>query len=429
MDEIVVFMGAEALLRVPLERRRLTFGRAPHNTVVVDHPEVAPEHFAIEARAEGWCLVDRTGRGAQLGSMVVSEALLHDGVGIALAPLRAVFRADRGPEQALEGPLFESMVGQSPAMKAVFERIARFAPRRLPVLICGETGVGKELVARALHNRSPRAHRQMVCLNCAELSPGLVESELFGHEKGAFTDAKSASLGKLRAADGGTLFLDELGELPLAMQPKLLRALESGELTPVGASHPVRVDVRAVCATNRDLEAEVEAGRFREDLFHRIAVGIIEVPPLRERGDDLGRLIDHLLVELEPEGGRATLSPQARELLQRHSWPGNVRELKGVLQCALASCRSGRIEVEDVQLRRRGRRAGAGAAPGEPASLGGCSCGPDCVHIAGKSYEAIDREVIARAKQLYGPRMSRVAERLNVKRSTVYGWAKQYGIK
>ena len=225
------------------------------------------------------------------------------------------------------------LLGASTATERVRREIELLADSELATLITGETGVGKELVAHALHARSRRRKKPLVRVNCAALPESLAESELFGHARGAFTGAVEPRAGKFEIADGGTLFLDEIGDLPLAVQPKLLRVLQSGEVQRIGADHPLRVDVRVIAATNRDLAAEVRAGRFRADLYYRLSVYPLHVPPLRERRDDIPVLSGHFL-DLARErigAGQLRLSREARRLLREHEWPGNVRELEHVL--------------------------------------------------------------------------------------------------
>src|SRR6185436_9892698 len=235
---------------------------------------------------------------------------------------------------AAEAGLGEEILGSSPPMRQLAETVRRVAPTQAPVLLLGENGAGKELVARAIHAGSARRRKPLVTLNCAAIPDTLFESELFGHARGAFTGATDARRGKFQEADGGTLFLDEVGEIPLALQPKLLRALESGEVERIGGRGPERVDVRIVAATNRDLEAEVAAGRFRQDLYFRLLVVPVRVPPLRERQEDVTLLAAHFLAEacrknrIRPK----ILSDAALNLLRGHAWPGNVRELRNAME-------------------------------------------------------------------------------------------------
>jgi two-component system, NtrC family, response regulator AtoC len=230
-----------------------------------------------------------------------------------------------------------SLVAEGPKMKEVLRVVQKVAPAPTTVLIEGESGTGKELVARALHELSPRAEQPFVAINCGSIPEPLIESELFGHAKGAFTDARTAKRGLFEEADRGTLLLDEVGELPLPVQPALLRVLQEGEVRRVGDSRSTRVDVRVLAATNRDLAAQVQAGRFRQDLYYRLNVVQIRLPPLRERQDEIAALAERLLARHAQRIGVAPrrLSPRALELLQRYRWPGNVRELENALERAM----------------------------------------------------------------------------------------------
>jgi two-component system response regulator HydG len=246
--------------------------------------------------------------------------------------------------------LEHNMVGRSRPMRTLFDRIARVARTDSTLLLRGESGTGKELVARAAHRNSPRADGQFVAINCAAITESLLESELFGHEKGAFTGAIGLKKGKLELADRGTLFLDEIGELPLLLQAKLLRAIQEREFERVGGTRPVRVDFRLIAATNRDLEAAVQAGTFRQDLFYRLNVVTLSLPPLRERKDDLPLLAEYFVRKHAPRCGRRIrkIAPAALARLERHHWPGNVRELENVVEQALALGASEDILSDDL---------------------------------------------------------------------------------
>ena len=229
-----------------------------------------------------------------------------------------------------------AMIGKGAAMRGIFDKVSKTAPTTGRVLITGENGTGKELVARAIHEHSKRADGPFVKLNCAAIPSELIESELFGHEKGAFTGATASRQGAFELASGGTVFLDELGELSLDLQPKLLRVLEQRELRRVGGTKTIKVDLRVIAATRKDLRSEVEKGKFREDLFFRLNVVPITAPSLRERREDIPLLIDHMLAKLAPESGSPQLSDATRGALMAHDWPGNVRELRNVIERALA---------------------------------------------------------------------------------------------
>jgi formate hydrogenlyase transcriptional activator len=246
------------------------------------------------------------------------------------------------------GAEHRAIVGTSQALAAVLEKVARVAPTNASVLICGETGTGKELVARAVHEGSPRRSRPMVKLNCAAISAGLVESELFGHTKGAFTGAVDKRAGRFELADGGTLFLDEVTELPLETQVKLLRVLQEREFEPVGSSKTHSVDVRIIAATNRDLEREIAAGRFRSDLYYRLNVFPIDVPPLRARREDVAELAEHFVAQLARKLGRPAcrLRPETLRALEAHDWPGNIRELQNAIERAMISTAGEWLEID-----------------------------------------------------------------------------------
>jgi len=267
---------------------------------------------------------------------------------------------------------FEGMIGRSAAMRKVFAMVERAAPRDVPVLILGETGTGKELTARALHVRSPRREKPFVAVNCGAIAPSLLEAELFGHEAGAFTGARGRKSGLFEQATGGTIFLDEIGEMPLAMQAALLRVLESGEVRRVGGGDTIKVDVRVIAATHRDLKSMVREASFREDLLFRLDVFPIEIPPLRERLEDLPLLSDAIAVELAEASGQAVpvISPNARRRLLEHTWPGNIRELRNVLARGVILSSGGRIgesaivlETDDRERKRADSRRGVAAEP------------------------------------------------------------------
>jgi len=299
-----------------------------------------------EADATWVELGDGTGRRLRLGvAGPVSPAekaslamiALTAGAALQIAALRGLSTARPDPltdDAAAAG--LPGFIAVSPAMRHLRADLARFAGSRATVIITGQSGVGKEVVARAIHDLSSRAGRPYVTFNCAATPRELFEAQLFGHRKGAFTGATSDQPGTIRAADGGTLFLDEIGELPLDVQPKLLRFLENGEVSPLGERRPVTVDVRIVAATHRDLEALVRQGRFREDLYFRLQVIPLRVPPLRERREDIPALARHFLRDLGPKGRAPVLAPDALALMTAHDWPGNVRELRNVIERTLA---------------------------------------------------------------------------------------------
>jgi len=245
---------------------------------------------------------------------------------------------------------FENIIGRSPAMQRIFDILRQVAPTNATVLLTGESGTGKELLARAIHQNSPRKKRPFVAINCAALSESIIESELFGHERGAFTGAVATRQGKFEYADGGTLFLDEVGDMPASTQVKLLRVIEDGEVTRVGSNRPIKVDVRIISATNTNLEERVKGGSFREDLYYRLRVVTIDLPPLRKRMEDMPLLIQSFLEELSSTHGRTVrgLSKRAEEALLNYSWPGNVRELKNCLESMIVTSSSDVLDISDI---------------------------------------------------------------------------------
>ena len=300
----------------------------------------------------------------------------------------------------------EDIVGRSPQMLDVYKLVARVATTQSTVLVVGESGTGKELVARAIHSHSPRAASPFVAVNCTALTESLLESELFGHAKGAFTGAVSAKRGLFEEASGGTLFLDEIGDVGGKMQAQLLRVLQEGEIRRVGGSEAIEVDVRVVAATNRDLEQDVKTGRFREDLYFRINVVTIRLPPLRERRDDVPLLVEHFLAKYASREGRAEagIAPDAMAALQRHAWPGNVRELENVIERALALSKNGFVLRSDLPPEV------AGATPPPPAGL--VDDRPTLAELERRYIELILRETAGNKK--------RAAEVLGIDRRTLY---------
>ncbi len=266
---------------------------------------------------------------------------------------------------------FEGIVGNSPKLREVIERVKLVAPSRATILIEGETGSGKELIAQAIHQASPRARGPFVAVHCAALPPTLLESELFGHERGAFTGATERRIGRFEAADDGTLFLDEIGEISTATQVKLLRFLETKSVERIGSMKPIPLDVRLVAASNQNLEQRVKEGTFREDLFFRLNVVRITMPPLRERVEDVPLLLDHYLKSFSAENNvpPLTIEPGAMRHLQAYAWPGNIRELRNFVENAVVLRRGGRITEFDLEPKFRGEAAPAGgSAPAAPAA-------------------------------------------------------------
>jgi two-component system nitrogen regulation response regulator GlnG len=304
-------------------------GRDAGNEVVIDDPFLSRIHLEVRIFPHGVAVVDLdTKNGTHFQGARIRELPVKDEVTLLLGKQCSVrIRVGDDGGAAARGRDDGELVGESPAMQRLRGGLAKLAPSHLTVLIEGETGTGKEVVARTIHRLSPRSAKPLVVFDCAAVSPSLIASELFGHVKGAFTGAVGASEGSFRAAHGGTLFLDEIGELPLELQPALLRALEARQVKPVGSEHYVPVDVRVVAATNRSLEDEVSAGRFRKDLLFRLAVGRVKVPALRQRPEDIPALAAHFA-----RGLGATLAPSFVAALAARPWSGNVRELRNAVE-------------------------------------------------------------------------------------------------
>jgi two-component system, NtrC family, response regulator HydG len=312
---------------------------------------------------------------------------------------------------------FEGVIGNSGAMHSVVARLRQIAPTSASVLITGESGTGKELVAKALHINSPRANKPFVPLNCAELSENILESELFGHVKGAFTGADRDRIGRFQYANGGTLFMDEIGDIPTPIQIKLLRVLESGEVVRVGTNDPVKVNVRLISATNRDLADAIADGKFRQDLYHRLKVVSVKLPPLRERRDDIPLLIEHFLKEFSASHGKpiSSMTPAVRKVLTGYSWPGNVRELKNTIESMIVIDVDGRLDMDDL------------TEDLQSATVGGTSDGASGIDsLVGKSIEEIEKHYIAETLKLTNGNREESAKLLGIGERTLYRKLKEY---
>jgi len=334
---VEVVPGADAGLVRALAASVIRIGARRGNDVQLTDSKVSGLHCEIRLDDRGYRLRDLDStNGTYVSQLRINDVYIQPGTQIALGGTRLKFEplGDSVEIELSDTDRFGSMIGRSVKMRELFARLEKLAASDATVLITGETGVGKELVAESLHDLSPRESGPFMVLDCGSIPPNLIESELFGHERGAFTGATSSYVGAFERADKGTLFLDEIGELPLAMQPKLLRVLEAREVRRVGGTKSSAVDIRVVAATNRDLGVEVNRGRFREDLFYRLAVARVHVPPLRERKDDIPLLIEHILAST-PGGEKAYIAPETVELMMKHDWPGNVRELRNVIERAV----------------------------------------------------------------------------------------------
>ncbi|MCX6116304.1 MAG: sigma-54 dependent transcriptional regulator [Proteobacteria bacterium] len=327
----------------------------------------------------------------------------------------------------------ETVIGDSPILKKTMEEAKKVAGTKARVLITGESGTGKDLLARMIHLQSARSDRAFIKINCAGISPEIIESELFGHVKGAFTGATGARRGHFETAHGGTLFLDEIGELPLAAQAKMLRVLQNGEITPVGSSEIKKVDVRVIAATNRDLKKEVDLGRFREDLYYRLAVVTIHSPSLRERKDDLSKLVSFFIHQISTEYGTngKSVDPMAMDAMMNYNWQGNVRELRNVIERCMILCGAS-ISLADLPP-----EISSAVTTLSPSNTAVSSVGIDS---SSKSTSSTleswhdfkmrsEREHIIKAINMAQGSMSDAARLLKVERQTMYKWMKAYGIE
>jgi two-component system response regulator AtoC len=322
--------------------------------------------------------------------------------------------------QAAVTPRFENLIGQSPAMQTIYDLVRQVSTAKTAVLITGETGTGKELVARAIHNLSPRRDQLFVALNCAAIPADLLESELFGHTRGAFTGAQAERTGKFELADGGTLFLDEIGDMAYPLQAKLLRVLQEGVIERIGSNKPITVDVRLLSSTNRDLRASIDAGRFREDLYYRLNVFHIHLPPLRERRGDIGHLAANFLSQFGEELGKGALrlTPEGQALLEPYEWPGNVRELRNLMERAAVLCGGAPVDAGLVRTLIPAARTEAAAVP-EP-SLESLLLEP--------AVEELERKLILRALGAAQDNKAEAARLLGVSERTLWYKLKRYGL-
>ncbi|MFH1466143.1 MAG: sigma 54-interacting transcriptional regulator [Pseudomonadota bacterium] len=417
----------------PLPLRTL-IGRQPWCDLVLLDPRVSGTHAEILIRGNTLRVRDRgSTNGIWAGSIRLFDAHIEPGtllrVGGSRLRIDALGQrlAARSPDSDASGRL----VGRSPAMQELFDMLGRVAARDLPVLLLGETGTGKTAVAEALHHQSPRREGPFVAINCGGLPPELVESTLFGHVKGAFTGAHKDTPGVFQQARGGTLFLDEIGELPLALQPKLLTALDAGRVRPVGGEREVATDFRLITATNREIWGEVEAGRFRQDLYFRVAGIELVVPPLRERREDLPLLAQRLLERLaqdDPALARApSLSEGALARLAAHAWPGNVRELANVL--ARASMLAGESDLDAEHIRARGWSPPSDDAPaGAPAADTSLDLDSDFKTFKARLLARHERAFFARLMERVGDNITQGAREAGISRTYLLTMLRRYGL-
>lgn len=453
MKRSVLLVEDELSMRLGMQH---TLARAGYDVVAFEEAAAALEHLAL--RPLDLVITDLRLRGMSGMELLARVRELHPGVGVILI---TAFPEVELAVQAIKGGAFDFLckpfpndgllfaverfftftdlkeenarlrealregqfIGESPTMVRVFERIRALADACVPVLVQGPSGSGKELVASALHTLSKRAERPFIKINCAALPEHLLESELFGHEKGAFTGAQQARMGKFEAADGGTLFFDEAGEMPLSLQAKLLRVLEDMEVTRVGGNTPRKVNVRTVFATARNLEEAMAEGAFREDLYYRINVVPVQLPPLRERGDDIPLLVEHFLQKFcNLHGRQVHLSAEARRGLLAYDYPGNVRELRNAIEHAVLLATDGVIHLAHLPERLHAAARNGFAPAGE-----GASGNADTTLVAGVQH--YERGRILAALERTGGRKLQAAELLGITRKQLWLKLKELDIR
>jgi len=432
-SRLVVIDGPDRGRELSIDRKRVTIGRSLICDLVLRDGHVSGTHCELESAERGVLLRDLGSRnGTYLDEVRVKEAWLEEGSVIRVGQSIVGFETQFGHVdiELSKNESFHGLVGHSVRMREIFAVLEKIAPTDLTVLIRGETGTGKELVARAIHKASKRSKEPLVVQDCSAIPSNLIEDTLFGHEKGAFTGATDRYKGSFEQANGGTIFLDEIGELDLTLQPKLLRVLETREIKRVGGTSTVPVDVRVVAATNRDLRQMVNAGTFREDLYYRLSVVQVELPPLRERGDDIPLIVRGILDDFAKrrypdEDKRFTVHKEAMARLVAYPWPGNVRELKNTVERAGSLSNSLELTVRDLTPTLQ-------KTPPEPLPGGTAEQFVDQgVEFKEAKQRVIDAFEAAYLKSLldkFGGNISRSAQAAGLTRYHLRALAKRYGI-
>jgi len=430
--QLVVVEGKARGSKITLNKNLVKVGKRESNDLVLPDKAVSRNHFEIEYQEDSFLLRDLAStNGTFLNGSRVKEAYLSPGDIIKAGNTTLEFVAfdEKVQIEPSAKEEFGDMVGKSRKMRQIFSILEKISPTHATVIIEGETGTGKDLVARAIHEHSPRKPKPFVVFDCSAVAPNLIESELFGHEKGAFTGAVKARAGVFEAALGGTVFLDEIGELTSDLQPKLLRALEQREVKRVGSNTPVKIDVRVICATNKNLRKEVDEGRFREDLYYRLSVVKVLLPPLRDRTEDIPVIIERFLTRgkynLLPDGGlRVTrVEDDALKALARYDWPGNVRELSNVIERAVSFVEENSISKSHLDFifaemthgeERTERMAVDADIPFKDAKQ--------------RVVESFEREYLVELMKHYGGNLSKAAREAKIDRKHLRNLLKKYNI-
>ena len=408
--KLVVAKGKELGREFVIDKGLLRIGSKKENDVVIADDTVSRHHAVIEEKKGQYVIKDlESTNGAFVDGLRVSEAFLNEGSIIRLGntELRFIPVEEKIELTPSKKDRFGDIVGKGKEMKEVFGILEKVSKTDATILITGETGTGKELVAKAIHENSNRSKKPFVVIDCSAIARNLIESELFGHEKGAFTGAVSARQGAFEAANGGTIFLDEIGELESEMQPRLLRVLEAREIKRVGSTSIIPVDVRIIAATNRDLSAEIKKNRFREDLFYRLSVINISLPQLKDRKDDIPLLIDYFIKTNKARKVKG-VAKETLNILINYSWPGNVRELRNVIERAIALGASDYIEPKDLILLKPSEKQTA--------------------DLSGKTLEEIEKSAIIQTLKAHKGNKTTTAKALGIAYSTLFEKMKKYGI-
>lgn len=408
---LVIFDGKSPAHKVPLTTPAIRIGTRGDCDIRLEDEFVSGQHCEISRTPQGFVITDlQSTNGTYVRGNRIREMAVTRTTEITLGQSRLIIDWEPTEERPAPAPEenFCGLIGRSEKMRLLFTKIRKVALSDNTVLIWGETGTGKELVARAIHDLSPRAQEPYVVINCGAISANLIESELFGHEKGAFTGAQNRHAGAFEQAQGGTLFLDEVGELPLDLQPKLLRVLENRTIRRVGGDVDIPVNVKVIAATHRNLAEHVRQGKFREDLYFRLYILPLIIPPLRHRPEDIALLAEHFTAQASADDPKI-LSPLALRRLSEHNWPGNVRELRNVILRSLVFCENRTIDEADIEWMEMGMN-------GEE--------GPEPINLV-----EVEKDKILEAVRSTGGNKSRAAEILGIAKSTLFKKLKEFGIE
>jgi DNA-binding NtrC family response regulator len=420
--------GKELVVAKPIVR----IGTNEKCDLVLSDNTISRFHCEIRQIRDEYLLVDHDStNGTYVGDLRLREAYLYPNCELLIGNslVRFMPLVEEIPVYPIARNRYGSLIGSAHRMRSVYGIIDKVGPSELSVVVEGETGTGKELVARAIHERSRRSRGPLVIFDCSAFPENLLESELFGHEKGAFSGAIRTHRGVFERAEGGTIFFDELGEMSVALQPKFLRALESGEIRRVGGERTIRVDVRVVAATNRNLPALVEEGKFRQDLYYRLAKVRIELPPLRDRLEDLPLLIEHFLTELRTRDETVvarTFAPESIDALRCYDWPGNVRELRNVVERAATFCEGDEVLVEDLPAELRAKLGHSDPARGLVAPT--LMPGENLKDAKERMVAQFERDYLLQLLERHNMNISRVAREAGIDRRHVYRLMKKYDI-